>query len=592
MSDSGAVELTRDCGLEGVKRITCSGKQDNVDLLRRALMCLSERENEEHKSTTDKDVATTVAASAAATNANEPISDQIEKPVEKSINGDIPIAPITEMITPGKPYKSPKKIASEKPLKNNPKLLKKYKLMLNKNMDDMMMGDQPVQYIPKIEDPLPHTKKALHLAEPEHSQPTAQRNAVPTVKQQEQPSTTRRPTTGAGMTSPEKSTRSRRNSETASTPMSVASTEATIATSAAPASAATTEASSVPSTESTSEKGASETTPTVNSTRSPGDHFIPPMLLVHHDDLGLMSGEPKTAASVVATTTATAASSTESTVAAAAATEATTTTVVPTTAEPSDKSTQPGESVANTSPTTPPPETVQQSSPNPTTVEPTAHSSAQPAVPSAQPTVTTVSPSTTGQTIEAAATSAAPAAHEHSKPSGMMRPHAPKHGGEIHFHAPNAPTASKVDAIKTESSASESNATAGSAREPAHLPARNPHFIAEISNDMSPHDNKTAKFAISTNSVDLAHTTTAAHDAVHGGAADGQHGVDQHGEHQAGGDPDAGLHDDTGSIDEAKKRRADFTNSDMDYVPYKPNRRRVLRKPQAHSYIQRVFGRR
>lgn len=41
---------------------------------------------------------------------------------------------------------------------------------------------------------------------------------------------------------------------------------------------------------------------------------------------------------------------------------------------------------------------------------------------------------------------------------------------------------------------------------------------------------------------------------------------------------------------EEQDEHADFTNSNVDFQRYKPNRRRILTKPETHTYIQKIFG--
>lgn len=560
------IELTRDCGLEGIKRITCTGKQDNIDLLKRELMCLSERENEntgenEKTRTTDEGQVKTSAADIVSStttpfiNVHEPIPDQIEKPIEKLFNGDIPIAPVTEAYTPHKPLKPMKKIASEKPLKNQPKLLKKYKLMLNKNMDDMMMGDQPVQYIPKIEDILPHTKKALKVDESEHTNELAK-----TITSHQQRSSTELPTTKQEIVSSDSNTRSRRNSDVSSTPVLASSTEPTIGIISTESIIITTESITNVSIESITDKNVDVATVGHNSTQSASDHFVPPMLLVHHEDLSVkvMPKEGSTVSTTVLSITEEAVTATTTpipgTPSSSAATEitATETSAAPTTTESNVQS--------SSSQATPASKTSQ-----PTTAPELASSTTTVSTPT-----TTEAPATEPSTTTTVSTTTA---HVHTTPqvqqkaNAMMRPHAPKHAGEIHYHASNIPVeaTNKADTVAAKVESAKTDAS--------HMPARNPNFIAEISNDI--HDNKTAQLAISTNSVDLSPSTLVPHG--HGNA--NGHEYDE-------------SHIEPGSGDDSQKRRADFTNSDVDYKPYKPNRRRVLTKADGHSYIQRVFGRR
>lgn len=121
MSDSATVELTRDCGLEGIKRLTCSGKQDQ-DLLQRELMCISEREinNNENqlKDSIDEHSSDSFDQNASDNTESNHVVNQIEASVEKPFNkfnlneimlGDEPISPVTEEIISAKPMKATKK---------------------------------------------------------------------------------------------------------------------------------------------------------------------------------------------------------------------------------------------------------------------------------------------------------------------------------------------------------------------------------------------------------------------------------------------------------------------------------------------------
>lgn len=524
MSDSGTVQLTRDCGLEGVKRITCSGKQDNIDLLKRELMCLSERENnnakEQQQLPIHEDSSSTASSTTVVINSNEQTSNQIEKSVEKPS--------VTEINTSSK-SKSLKKIASEKPLKNQPKLMKKYKEMLSKNLDDMMMGDEPAD-VEKIHE------EFLNVV----NSPT-KRSELPIVKPGQ--TSTQFPTTRQEITSPESNTRSRRNSEVSSTSIFASSTESLLAVSS--------ELTILATTESISTLAA-----THNSTQSPNDHFVPPMLLVRHEDKSIKSTskDPEISTAIPPTEMKLEGSSSQ-------------TAIVPETTKVEVISTQePTESTASqttTSELTAAPELAQTSTSNmPTTVA--AETSEVPATIEVPATSSTTTPATIS--------------HEQPKQNVMMRPHAPKRGGEIHFHAPNAvpnPVQNHFEAPTT-----QFHYPADS----ANMPDRNPHFIAEISHDL--HGNKTIDLAISTNSVELSHSTLMpkATEEMIVASGDNQFG-ENHDEH-------GGNLDEHGSGEDEKKRRADFTNSDVEYKPYKPNRRRVLTKPETHSYIQRVLGRR
>lgn len=170
MADSATIELSRDCGTEGTKRLTCNGKQDQ-DLIQRELMCLSERDSSitsdnEMKATDDKlafeGVEETSKSDNTENNNIDKIANQIEASVDKVddkislddvMMGDAPfVPPEADNI---KPTKNVKKIASEKPLK------KQMRKMKTENKEELMMGDQAAVDIPP-EEILPHVKKVIN----------------------------------------------------------------------------------------------------------------------------------------------------------------------------------------------------------------------------------------------------------------------------------------------------------------------------------------------------------------------------------------------------------------------------------------------
>ncbi|GAB0094064.1 hypothetical protein DMENIID0001_092850 [Sergentomyia squamirostris] len=184
MSDSGTVQLSRDCGDEGGRHMTCKGKQDRETMLKQ-LMCTDENaiemsvnnlimpednvsaaksinhevtlgkemENTESDNTEDNNIDVGInRADVAPGNDNNLVKITLEDLMVGDQPADEPQTLLTDEVTK---TSSQKKVL---PLEKKPYSGKK---MRGRNpLDDMMMGDQPLadSTTPEV---LPHVKKML-----------------------------------------------------------------------------------------------------------------------------------------------------------------------------------------------------------------------------------------------------------------------------------------------------------------------------------------------------------------------------------------------------------------------------------------------
>lgn len=411
--------------------------------------------------------------------------------LDEVMMGDAPIASPETNDT--KPIKNAKKITPGKPIKNQPKQMRKLK---TENREEIMLGDQPAEEI------LPHVKKVMSedLKKPEE--------IVSTPKTVEEiPQTTTE-------------IRSRRETENPAVKLNVSATTAT--------------------TESNIKSEADVLHAKGSHKELSRDHFIPPMLLVQHLN-------------------------------STAETEKSTTLVVNATKE------TPHEGVQTSS---------TQLSPVSTTIlndETTIGSSI---ATSSSILTTIVSAPTIAQeaTTSVSTTVHVQMPHEHPK-SNMMRPHAPKFGGEISYHAPNIPISTKASIDSAPLNQSNSETENGFSTEPS--------IIAEnITNSAAEADSSTVKSTeqgIETTQTITESATTTVTEIPHLEVAkrsNSAKSADAH-QHKQEQQHKTNPHKQT---DETNAKHADFTNANVDYQPYKPNRKRILTKPETHTYIQKIFG--
>lgn len=534
MSDSATVELTRDCGLEGIKRLTCSGKQDQ-DLLQRELMCISEREtnNNENqlKDSIDEHLSDSFDQNASDNTESNHVVNQIEASVEKPFNkfnlndimlGDEPILPVTEEIISAKPMKATKKIAIDKPIKNQPKILKKIKQNVDLNKDDLMFGDQPVEYTPNGEEILPHNKKILKedLKKPEEFKSSTDASEMLTFKNVSNKkksintataaiTITSVPTKKQESTSMSTITRSRRGSDRITTQIVSSSTEPSL-------------------------KLNSDHAKQNHNSTSALDHFVPPMLLVHHENYTIKPLTKENIGENVTLSTETSHHDNQN-----------------------EQSTVPIISIVNSN-------------------DNEGTSNAEIAQSNTTSTVSSILTSDITSTPTTTTTHVQVSNEQHPKTSGMMRPHAPKFGGEIQFHAPVHATSNP------DSTTSKFHVIQGA-----------PKFqTIHIENEAD--FNKTSNETTSSNPIsgDSTEPTTAPTHTTTSNIPTENPYVDHMHEKRSSA---LTLFDDKqqykGDDEILFKKTADFTNSNDDFQRYKPNRRRILTKPESHTYIQKLFGR-
>lgn len=524
IADSASIELSRDCGAEGIKRLTCNGKQDQ-DFIQRELMCQLEREtitsDNEMRAAAAADAAIAAAAAAAdelpsenideasqsdnmENNNIDKIANQIEASVDKVndkfnlddvMMGDAPFADSHEA-DDAKPVKNAKKIASEKPLKNQPKQMRKTK---TENKDDLMMGDQAVP-ASVTDEILPHVKKV------------ASDEWAP---------------------------------EITTTPKSVLEVQQT-----------TIEVRSRRETENPVKHNISATTTTTESNlkieseaaRAPHkeitrDHFIPPMLLVQHQN---------------STPTPTPASS-------SVGQEATTVTILNATPEPKHHDNQ--ASSTQHVPTT---------ANDLTTISSSVETSSI-VLTTVALNNTTDEPATVS-TATAAATTPTPTPHEPAKTNIGMRPHAPKFGGEILLHAPTTAKSSSADL--TQANHTNSSSETANASEATVITENVSASTSNVASHSTAKPTEAATEQLINQTVSEAQHLEVAKRSNSAVTDKHQHKV----EHRK---QDTHKHTDDSN---ATSHHADFTNSNLDYQNYKPNRKRILTKPETHTFIQKVFG--
>lgn len=142
------------------------------------------------------------------------------------------------------------------------------------------------------------------------------------------------------------------------------------------------------------------------------------------------------------------------------------------------------------------------------------------------------------------------------------RPHAPKFGGEISFHAPILATMKATIKLTTETVSSindELNSTVSTSI-PDILKMHN-----ETSTNQTPSEIYDASITtpIEIDTIEIAKRSNV---------------------------PNKHQHKDSGDENMEGNQHADFTNANVDFQRYKPNRHRILTKPETHTYIQRIFG--
>lgn len=543
IADSATIELSRDCGAEGMKRLTCNGKQDQ-DMIQRELMCMSERETftsdnrmkaiiDEAQSQHDDGI------SSQSDNTENNSIDKVANQIEASVDGvgdklldlddimlaDAPAAIASqEAVDDGdeiKPIKTVKKIAMEKPLKNNPKQMRKLK---TEQKEELMMGDQPAVSSADVvatEEILPHVKKMIEV------------------------STTPRSVLDDGQTTV--AARSRRETEMP------AKTNA---------SAPTTESNTIVKSESEIVQSK------ILYKDTSFNYFIPPMLLVQHQNSTALP--PMIAAGAAAVADAEAEKQTN---------QPTSSTIqsnrddgAQTTSSSSTFSTQVPTTISSS---------VETASSVLTTVD-----SASNITQEASSTTPTTSVTTT-------ATPSSTIAHLQNLPdfpkANMMRPHAPKFGGDISYHAPLTTEKTPIDAVATAND-SNSNPETGNTTAIASTPLTENATTQANSNEVSSSSTTLKSTELTTEAAKLANEpTTTVTDVPRLEVAKRSNSAINTDKHQHK-EKQQQQHQQHHQKNDTNRKHADFTNSNLDYEQHKPNRKRILTKPETHTYIQKIFG--
>lgn len=189
-------------------------------------------------------------------------------------------------------------------------------------------------------------------------------------------------------------------------------------------------------------------------------------------------------------------------------------------------------------------------------------------------------------------TATIPGAHQEQsetdfRRTNMLRPHAPKFGGEISYFA--SPKNENDENAKTNSYHDipiQPNTTITTIQANNTIPIQI-NVPTTVPTNLNSSVISTTEFPTNLtigNATIPPPEKRSATNKHNENAYKHQHDHKQTGKH--------GSHDphDPNSKDHKHEKHADFSNSDVDYVPYKPNRRRIVTKPETHTYIQKIFG--
>lgn len=435
MSNRATIELFRDCGSEGVKRLTCTGKQDQ-DLIQRELLCKSEQGNP------DTDDLNELHTGTLHIFENTPPNNRENNNIDQ---------------------------------------------FADKNLNELMMGDQAFE---NKDDSL-NIKKAkaenvkITSKAPSRNIAVPDRVGILAIESNTDSSTK---TAFHRTVNPE--ARSRRGTE------NPALSKIDNAT-----------ASTEPSSSVNSQKN------DVHSSSNSQDHFVPPMLLLHHDN------------------------STE---------------------RPSDIINITSEAI--------------QTSQDLNLLNESITITLSSVKEIIQSTLTDTDQVTETTTTSQVSTSIVPQISNEYPKKNWGRPHAPKFGGEISFHAPILSSMKATIKLTTETVSSindELNSTVFTS-----IPD-----IPKIHNGTSTNHTPSEIYDASVTTPTIDEATTIEIDTIE--IAKRSNGIPVPNKHQ---------HKDSGDGNMEGNQHADFTNANVDFQRYKPNRHRILTKPETHTYIQRIFG--
>lgn len=432
MTDSATIELFRDCATQGVKRLTCTGKQDQ-DYIQRELICKSE------EGKADTDVLIALNTGALHIFGNTPSDNRENNNIDR---------------------------------------------FAVKNFNELMMDDQAFE----------HKDYSLNIKNEE-----ADNVKIPS----EAPSKNLFVQDIVGTlvleSNADSSTKTRLHRTSSPEARSRRETENPTLSQIDNATALTEPSSSVNSHKSD-----------VHNSSNSQDHFVPPMLLVHHDN---------------------------------------------STQKPSDIMNRTNEAIQTTQDSTLLKEIISNRSSSIKGISTSFYTEE-----ATEPTKTSIVPITIVPQIP----------NEYLK-SKWGRPHAPKFGGEISFHAPILSTMKATIELTNESVSfvnDKLNSTVSTSI-PDNLDMHN-----ETSTIRTPPEinDATATATIdeaSSIEVDTVEITKRSNRIII---------------------PNKHQHKDCGDENMDASQHADFTNANVNFQRYKPNRHRILTKPETHTYIQKIFG--
>ncbi len=621
MSDSGTVELSRDCGEEGTRHMPCHGKEDRNTILNE-LTCIDDTDNTDNTMKTSSDLLVDIHQKSVElikavpsdnkednnidgvvivdnVKGDSNLSDRVKLNLDDVMMGDQPMPTSddkVELKSLSKEDKKPKKKAD-----GDEKYLKKInkKKMEKDDSDELMMGDQPanddttVDSKPKEDTSSPTTMSSSTLFETSEA-------AVS--------STTILSTT---------ETRLRRETEISvneaqSTDSSVFTTEPSAATSTtiSPPIKISTKADikSTPKPHVSDEHvSISHHQKDLQEVHSASDHFIPPMLLVrtqfslsnghgehiegprkHIEDHEVTAAPSNDVMEKIKTspsihlTTAEATTVDVTTMMETTTPEVTTATIVSTTERNSQIS-----DMATTE------KTISEFPVSPIGVSTTRLDTSTTILASttvSQIEETTKLPTTSEQIVtELKITTEIPLVPV-TEPPRFRQPHAPKHSVEFHSKTPSPTTVLVVEA--SDATTLDLTTTSPSKQTTENVVTEHLESTVVTVTTSSPLLVDTTETSVRNNCsagnldnssdkpIELAKRDHPKHHSNAGNVLHSDHNLNDHLAESAENEDPCWTEDNAS---------ADLSNSDV-YQPYRPNRRRVLTKPESHSYIKKVLG--
>lgn len=619
MSDSGSVELSRDCGEEGTRHMPCRGRADHEAILNE-LNCIDGSSSTTVSEATVTSKTTTTKPRTSLTTVEMPSSTSVNKEIlhfqDKTFNLQKSLSienaednnidnNISQIETPAERHRPAKisiedfmmgdqpsiemqghnlnremvakKIIREMPKKVQTKdkwLKKQYTKVLKSkknNDEEIMLGDQPI--IDEMK-PLPHTKKSLAIDLKHHVEPTyPSRSSVATIQLE---TVTTASTTVTPISSSTAETRLRRETEISPDDQNIIGMSTHTPTTETPLNTVNVHPPKVPNSLQKPHHSHNDGITAITSHDVKGkqdvhkstDHFIPPMLLVRtmftassrsHSESPIVDEitvMTTTKAEPHTEDTSTVVNHIQTSVQVSSTTETSTTTLLVTSPEPI------------------PPFTTTIYAP----IEESLHSEATETILIVQEDASiilnsTILPTTTAESISLPlSTAVTPHLIEHHTVEAAETAHTvlvdlPK------FRQPHAPQRT-AELIIRPSNNNESN-TATSALAP--VPPTNgssPYVndnsdtVTTVSASIFQHTDETtiSPAHVTENLSNLSTSSYASSDSTTGLGIEG-----------------------TFSSTEDNDSVSDFTNAN-NFQPYRPNRRRTLTKPETHNYMKKILG--